>query len=167
MADPIVSVQIDSSRLNLKLDALTPEVRDSLLATIFIETGILAGRVQARAEERLQMRTGKFLRSIKPWAKARGENQVYGGVEIRDPTANLFEWGGTTPPHEITPDTAKALLLNMRGGKVFAKRVQHPGGKYEARTILHTPFGEMKPEIEDALIKAVDTAVARAMEVGG
>jgi hypothetical protein len=167
MADPIISVHVDSSRLNLKLDKLAPEVRDALLATIFIETGILAGRAQARAEERLQMRTGKFLRKIRPWAKARGENRVYGGVDIRDPRANLFEWGGTTPPHEITPDSAKALRMKMAGGEVFAKRVMHPGGKYDARTILHTPFGEMKPEIEEALYNAVETAAQRAMEVGG
>ena len=163
----IVDIHVDSSRLNLKLERLPPEVRDALLATIFIETGILAGKAAERAADVMQVRTGKFVRRIRPWAKARGENRVYGGVQIRDPRANLFEWGGTTPAHDIAAKNARALVMQMRGGKVFAGRVHHPGGKYKALTILHTPFGEMKPEIQAALERAVDGAVERAMEVGG
>src|ERR1700728_800462 len=101
----------------------------------------------------LQVRTGKFVRSIKAGIRT-GKTSVTGRVYSNDPRAQLFEFGGTTPPHDIAPKNAKALLLQMRGGTVFAASVHHPGGKYEARNIIHSAFDEMKAEIVDSLERA-------------
>ena len=158
------TVQVDASKINVRLEEMPPQVRAALTVAVFTAAGELAGLAQSKASgELLQVRTGKFARSIKPWIRTK-ENSVQGGVRSRDPRANLFEWGGTTPPHDIAPKNAKALLLQVRTGKVFAGRVHHPGGKYEPRRIIHSAFDEMKPQIEASLEEAVLNAADRVVE---
>jgi hypothetical protein len=153
MAD-IVDVQINASRLNLKLEQMPADVRDALTAAVFIDAGLVARDAQDRAPKR----TGKFARSIRPRIRVT-DNRVTGNVSTRDPRANLFEYGGKTKAHEILPDKAKALMLP--GGK-FAARVEHPGGKYAALNIVHGAFQEMQRQIQADLEKAVRDAAARA-----
>ena len=163
MAGDVVDVKVDASRINLKLEEFPEDVRRELLFAIEIEGGALVDRARARAEELLQVRTGKFVGRIRFGLK-RSKNSLFGRVFSSDPRANLFEWGGTTGAHEIEPKNARALLLQMRGGTVFAARVQHPGGRYKRLQIIHGAFDEMKPEIQAALEGAVSGAAARVSE---
>lgn len=157
MADDVV--EVDSSRLNLRLGKLQPAVHDALLVAVTLDAGELQGLAQSKASgELLQVRTGKFVKSIKASVR-QSANRVSGSVYSNDPRALIFEWGGTTGPHEIAAKNAQALLIQMRGGTVFARRVQHPGGKYEPRQIIHTAFDEMKGGIESDLKDAVLGAI--------
>jgi len=157
-------VQVDASRANLRLEEMPEEVRDALIVAVTLAAGELEGAAQSKASgDLLQVRTGRFVRSIKAGIRT-GKTSVTGRVYSNDPRARLFEFGGTTPPHDIAPKNTKALLLKMRGGTVFAASVHHPGGKYEARNIIYSAFDEMKPEIVENLERAVLDVVSRPIE---
>ncbi len=157
-------VQVDASRANLRLEEMSPEVRDALIVAVTLAAGELEGSARSKASgDLLQVRTGKFVKSIKAGVST-GKNSITGRVYSKDVRAHLFEFGGTTPPHDIEPKNAKALLLQMRGGNVFAASVHHPGGVYEARNIIHSAFDEMRAEIVENLEKAVLDAAGRASE---
>jgi len=158
MADDIVSVKVNASRVNLRLEEMPDDVRRELFYEIAILGGELVDKARARAEELLQVKTGKFVGRIRFGLKRR-KNSLTGRVFSSDPRANLFEWGGKTGAHEILPDKAKALLIS--GGK-FAARVHHPGGKYKRLEIIHGAFDEMKPKIVSGLEATVNDAAARA-----
>lgn len=158
------NVQVDASRANLRLEEMPEEVRDALIVAVTLAAGELEGAAQSKASgDLLQVRTGKFVRSIKAGVRT-GKNSVTGRVYSNDVRAHLFEFGGTTPPHEIAPKNAKALLLQMRGGTVFATSVHHPGSRYEARNIIHSAFDEMKSAIVEDLERAVLDVVSRPIE---
>jgi hypothetical protein len=154
-------IRVNASKVNLKLEEMPEEVREAVLQAVLALGGPLADLARSRAEQLLQVRTGKFLGHIKFGLRRHSKNNITGRVYSSAKTANLFEWGGTTPAHDIVPKNARALVLNMRGGKVFAGRVHHPGGKYKALQIIHGAFDEMKPAIQASLESAVKEAVAR------
>jgi hypothetical protein len=154
-------IEVDASKANLRLEAMPPAVHDALVVAVTLAAGELEGRAQSKASgDLLQVRTGRFVKSIKASVSARA-NSVTGRVYSRDRRAALFEYGGRTPAHEIEPKRAKALLVRMRSGTVFAARVQHPGGAYSARNIIHSAFEEMRPEIIGDLEEAARGAVER------
>lgn len=157
--DDIVSVKVDASRVNLKLEQLPDDVRARLSDVIYLLAGVIADQARGRAESLLQVKTGHFVRSINDKVLNR-KNSITGRVSSSAKTANLFEWGGKTGAHEILPNQAKALLINGR----FAARVHHPGGQYAPRNIIHGAFDPMKPEIVAELEAAVNGAVAHANE---
>jgi hypothetical protein len=153
-----VGVDVNDSKLNIRLDALAPAVHDALVVAVTLDSGELLGRVQEYASQMFQVRTGRFVNSFKVGLR-QSKNHVTGRVYSRDPRASLFEWGGTTPPHDIAPKTAQALLLQVRGGQKFAAVVHHPGGKYRRTEILHTAFDDMKSQIRGDLDAAVKGAI--------
>jgi hypothetical protein len=163
MPADIVEVKVNASKVDLKLEEFPEDVRRELLYEIELLGGELVDRARGRAEELLQVRTGKFVGRIRFGLK-RSKNSLFGRVFSSDVRANLFEWGGTTPPHEIAPNKARALLLQMQGGTAFAARVHHPGGKYKRLQIIHGAFDEMKPQIQAGLEDVVAGAAARASE---
>lgn len=158
-----LDVRVNASRINLKLDEMPEAVRAELLDVIVTEGGALADLARSRAQELLQVRTGKFVRRIRFGVRQR-KNRITGRVYSSDPRAHLFEWGGHTKPHEIAPDGARALLLQVRGGSKFAARVHHPGGQYAARNIIHGAFDERKTGIQASMEAAVNSAVERVNE---
>ena len=157
-------VEVDASKADVRLEKMPEEVRDALIVAVTLAAGELQGAARSKASgDLLQIRTGKFVRSIKASVRA-GKHSVTGRVYSNDRRARLFEFGGTTPPHDIAPKNAKALLLQMRGGTVFATSVHHPGGKYEARNIIHSAFDEMKGEIVEDLESAAREAAGKPFE---
>jgi hypothetical protein len=153
-----ISVKVDASRINLKLEQMPEDVRRELLFTIIIDGGNLVDLARGRAEELLQVKTGKFVGRIR-FGLRRSKNSISGRVFSTDPRANLFEWGGKTGAHDILPNKAKALLI---GGDRFAARVHHPGGQYKRLEIIHGAFEQMKLAIESDMEAAVERAAARA-----
>lgn len=161
MSGDVVDVKVDTSSVDLKLDEMPGAVRTAVLDAVIADGAALTDLARTRAETLLQVRTGKFVSRIR-FGLRRSKNRITGRVYSTAKTANLFEWGGTTPPHEIAPDSAKALLLQMRGGSRFAAHVHHPGGYYKRLEIIHGAFDQMKPEIQAALEGAANAAAARA-----
>ena len=159
-----VEITVDSSKLDLRLKEMPQQVHDALVVAVTLDAGELQGEAQSLAEQVLRVRSGKFVGSIKSSVRE-NENHITGRVYSNAPQANLFEYGGTTPPHDIEPNTARALaFLASNGGLMFAASVHHPGGKYRALEILHTAFDTLKSDIAADLTAAVDTATAGVIE---
>jgi phage gpG-like protein len=71
------------------------------------------------------------------------------------PYAAILEFGGKTSAHEILPDKAKALAFLMNGKQVFARRVQHPGSTFTARSYLGSALDDQSDDIVQGLQDAV------------
>jgi len=72
-------VQVDSSRANLRLEEMQDEVRDALIVAVTLAAGELEGAAQKASGDLLQVRTGKFVRSIKAGTRT-GKTFVTGRV---------------------------------------------------------------------------------------
>src|SRR5579885_693350 len=155
MAD--VEVKINSRRVNLMLEKMPPNVRAAVVDTVIKQGGTIADLARSRAEQLLQVHTGKFVSRIRFRLRARG-NRVTGRVYSTHPAAAILEFGGTTKPHQIVPRKARALLI---GNDHFAARVQHPGGHYQGRMIILGAFDQSKEALAAALEAAVDNAVTQ------
>jgi hypothetical protein len=156
----IVDIELNSSKLNLRLDEMPGRVHDALLLETTLEAGELQGDARSNAESLLAQHSGKFVDHIKAGVR-QTPHSVTGRVYSNDPTAALFEWGGHTSPHEIDPNTAHALrFLNRQGATAFAASVHHPGGRYDALQIIHSAFRETETEIKQRLVDAVLKALA-------
>ena len=80
------------------------------------------------------------------------------------PYAAILEFGGKTSAHEIVPDKAKALSFVIGGKRVFARRVQHPGSTFAARSYLGSALDEQSDDIAQGLH---DVVVATADNLKG
>lgn len=156
----MADIVVDDSTLNLKLGKLEPEVHDALVVACTIDAGELLGRMQSLASgDLVQVRSGKFVKSFKASVRQR-QNRVQATVGSKSPIAHILEGGASIPAHDILPKDKQALLMRMRTGNIFAARVKSPGGKIDARMVVHTAFDQMKSDIEADLIQAGKGAAA-------
>jgi phage gpG-like protein len=73
--------------------------------------------------------------------------------------AAIQEYGGTTPPHQIVPDKARALAFAIGGKQVFAARVNLPAVTLPERSYMRSSLAEIADEIRDELSDAVAEAM--------
>ena len=165
-----VKVRVDASKTRLRFDRLPRDVLKRISAEALNFEEELVGRAKGLASGTvLQVKTGKYLSHIKGSVRERASG-VYGRVWINDVKAHLFEFGGRTGPHDIEPDSAQALLLQIAGGKVFAAKVHHPGGDYGRESfgvgsqgkysVVQVAYNQMRSEIFTRLYGAAFQGVA-------
>lgn len=147
MLDIQVNIDKGVARLN--------KMPDAVRAALKAETNTLATELRDKARQNagsfFQVRTGKFLKSIKKSVRT-STKSVIGKVYSKDPVAHLLERG--VKPHDIAPKNAKALAFLGR----YAEMIHHPG--FRGHTIINAAYQEMKGEINEGLTKAVRAGVA-------
>lgn len=137
-------------------------VRARLRTTAEILDQELLAAARARAAGGvLRERSGSFVASIKGSVRS-SDRSVSGRVYTRDERAKLFEYGGTTPGHDILPTSAMALAFVMGSAQVFAAHVHRPEAHYDARHVIGGAFSDMKGDIEAELRGAVRDGLAEA-----
>jgi phage gpG-like protein len=82
-------------------------------------------------------RRGALQNSIAHEAYADGSAIIGSNLEY----ARIHNEGGTTKAHEIIPRRAKAISFWGSNGRVFAKKVNHPGSVIPRRRFLGVPNG--------------------------
>lgn len=104
-------------------------------------------------------RTGRLERSLRRTAVKRdATGRITGGIEWSGPQAAILEFGGVTRAHWIFPKRGRALRwLDRMGKAVFAKKVFHPGSRFEPRHILSRGLAASLPKI----IRAVDAELGK------
>jgi phage gpG-like protein len=102
----------------------------------------------------LKNRTGTLRRSIAPNVISRGA-VITGEVGTNIEYAKIHEFGGHTLPRIILPKAKKALMFNIGGKTIFAKKVNHPGSKMPERSFLRSALREMEPEIKAEFENAI------------
>jgi hypothetical protein len=148
------TIDTDAGEIALEMASITPRVRRALVE----EERILEERVLARARQLAgtlrRVRTGGYVSSFQGRI-----DDVAGGVIARVYSnakgANILEWGGVIPAHDITPAHARALhFASFLSGDVFAARVHDPGAKIKGKPVLHQALAEMQSEILTGLVEA-------------
>ncbi len=148
------SIDIDAGEVALDIASITPRVHDALLA----EERILEDRVLARAKQLAatlrKVRTGSYVDSIQGRLDDDVSGviaRVYSGLLA----ANILEYGGTIPAHDIVPVDARALHFSaFLRGDVFAARVHFPGAAIKGKPVLHRALAELQTVILDGLVEA-------------
>lgn len=159
MAAPEIDIRVNSTRLQLKLDAMPAQVRARLRSTAdILEAEILAGARAKASGSVLHVKSGSFLRSIKGSVTA-SDKRVAGRTTSHDPRAHLFEFGGETKARDILPNAKQALAFALPTGKKLAAIVHRPEVDYEPHSVIHATFEEMKGDIEADLRGAVRDGV--------
>ena len=152
-----VRVYVDAVKVRLRFQELGPDALDRLDNAAASLESELVDRARDKASGAvLQVRTGKYVANILGQVR-RTKQGVSGKVFSKDERADLFEFGGKTHIRDIVPNTAQAMLLQVAGGKVFAKHVLFPGGDYGRTAIgsgsrgkystIFAAFDEMRAEI--------------------
>lgn len=78
------------------------------------------------------------------------------------PYANIHEYGGKTPAHDIVATKVQALSFLREGKRVFYKRVHHPGSRMPERSYMRSALEDMQEEIVAELTKTYEEALRNA-----
>lgn len=151
-------VIVKSNKLLVKLDEMPDSVRDAVVLVTNVLASDVRDAAQERAETRLDVITGKYRDSIKERVTV-NDKGVTARVWSHTPYSQILEWGGTIPAHEILPNVAQALKFMGNAGEVFAAAVHHPAVTLKGHEIIWGAFDDMKPEIREREIGAIEGSI--------
>lgn len=140
-----LTVKID--RALLRMGKMPDSIRNALKAEVDALATKVRDKAKANAGTFFQVRTGKYLKSIKKSVRS-NKTSVIGKVFSNDPVAHLLEKG--VKPHDIRAKNVKALAFL---GGTFAVEVHHPG--FRGHTVINSAFQDMVGEIQTGLDQAV------------
>jgi hypothetical protein len=154
-----VTINVDATRALVKLDRITPAVRDELRGIIPSLTNRLGALVDSKLGSELKSRT--TLTVAKEMHETTAE--IYGLVELRSPSANgllptYLELG--TRAHPIVGNPILAFYWERLGKMVFFHSVNHPG--FKAYAFMARSFAEMRDEIVEQLKAAAQRGASKA-----
>jgi hypothetical protein len=156
------TITVKSDSVMVKLDSIGSHLHDALLPAITSDATTVMERARELASgDVLQERTGKYVKSIKSQIYDSGK-RLYGKVYSRDPRANLFEWGGSTPAREILPNARQVMAFMGTAGQVFTKVVHRPVVKYPPKPVINRAFDEQRTKIQADIEKA---GLAAALDI--
>jgi phage gpG-like protein len=161
-----MSGTLDAEALSAGLDRLSSQVSAAVGARVTAATAELQRHVidDKLHGQMLNARTGRLASAVERRVEAKGDS-VVGTVFVNDSVryAAILEQGGSTPPHDIVPDKAKALAFVAGGKHVFARVVHHPGSRFPARPYLAIALSDEADEIAAALKLAAINAAQEAI----
>jgi len=161
-----MSVTLNAEGLSAGLDRLSSQVSAAVEAKVAAATAELQRHVidDQLHGQMLNARTGRLASAVERRVEAKGGG-IVGEVFVNDsvPYAAILERGGSTPPHDIVPDKAKALAFAMGGKHVFARVVHHPGSRFPAHPYLASALNDESDEIAAALKLAAIEAAQEAI----
>jgi hypothetical protein len=157
----MLKIEANTERVRLRLDNLPEEVRAALIAATTLSAAELKADAKGKASgDVLQVRTGKFVRSIRSSVRKR-RNSVIGKVWSRRAQARIFEFGGQTKAHDIRPKKRDVLAFMSTSQQLFRRAVHHPGARIAKHSTIRAAFDEMRGQIERSMIEAVLGAARR------
>lgn len=112
--------------------------------------------------EVLNVRTGRLRRSIN-YSIDRSGSKIEATIGTNVIYGKTHELGLTIPAHIVEAKNAKALMFNMGGKIVFAKRVQIPDVKMPKRSFLAASLAQMSDEVRESLTDAVRVELQKAV----
>ncbi|QAY96706.1 hypothetical protein CWB41_14000 [Methylovirgula ligni] len=158
----IPTLEIDDSRIFVRLEKVSPAVAGSLAAAVAALIGPLVSDAQALALAHIHtqgLNPGAYLESIHGGMSEKS-GSVIGYLRSGSPLVHLLEDGAQTPAHDILPKSATVLAFEGDAGRVYARAVHSPGATIPAYPALAPAFEEHAAQIADALRDAVGDAVS-------
>lgn len=123
----------------------------------------LAGYIKAEklSGDPLHRRSGRLSASVHPVTEQTGTTMTGGaGGGAGVPYAQIHEFGGLIPAHQVVVRNAKALSFTVDGIRRFAKTVQIPDVHMPERSYMRSAFEERAPSGIEQLRAAVKAAIA-------
>ncbi len=161
-----MSVTLDGDALSSGIDRLPSQVTAALVAKVTAAATELQRHVidDKLHGQMLKSRTGRLVAAVERVVRVDGDS-VEGEIFVAGsvPYAAILDHGGTTAPHDIVPDKAKAIAFAAGGKHVFARVVHHPGSRFPARPFLESALGDEADSIASALKSAAVTAAQEAI----
>ena len=162
-----MSVTLDTDALSAGLDRLPAQVQAAVEAKVMTAVTELQRHVvdDKLHGQMLKSRSGRLAAAVERVVQVKGDS-IEGEVFVTDsvPYAAILERGGSTTPHDIFPDKAKALAFAAGGKHVFARVVHRPGSRFPTRPYLTATLGDDVDAIAATLRSA---AIAAAQEAIG
>jgi phage gpG-like protein len=156
----MLQISLDgAAEFSARLDALKEKVQALASALYAQVVGVnLSGSV-------LNGRSGALRDSIQIDVQSqdsRIDAEIFSDGDV--PYAAILEFGGKTAAHEILPDKARALAFLTNGKQVFARRIQHPGSTFAARSYLGGALDDASGEIASTLREVIAAAAEQLKE---
>ncbi len=115
---------------------------------------IVKEKLRGQVLNRVSGRLGQSIKAPSPSSSpGKITATVYSSGDVK--YARIHEYGGVTKPHIILPRRAKTLAFNGSNGKVFAKKINHPGSRIPERSYMRSSLKELTPTIESDLKKTI------------
>lgn len=154
---------IGSERVITALGEKPAQVSTAVKSSLDAFAAELAGYIKAEklSGDPLHRRSGNLAGSIYPYRQDSGTEMgggARGGGDI--PYAQIHEFGGVIPAHEVVVRNAKALCFTVDGVRRFATRVQIPDVQMPERSYMRSAFNERAPSGMEQLREAVKAAIA-------
>ncbi|MGN6817803.1 MAG: hypothetical protein ACTHJR_03940 [Sphingomonas sp.] len=161
----MLSMTIDADGVLAGMEAMPSQVTAAVVTrmaelTTELQRHVIDDKLQGQL---LHQRSGRLAAAIERSQRINGdivEGEVFVAGDV--PYAAILEHGGSTPPHEIVPDKAKALAFVAGGKHVFARVIHHPGSTFPARPYLESALADQAAEISASLKSAALEAAAKA-----
>lgn len=103
----------------------------------------------------LQVRSGRLLGSLRVTGPTAASGAAFANVNLSVgvgiPYGRIHEYGGQTRAHVILPRKASVLAFMMRGKKIFAKMVKHPGSRIPPRMGVRNAWGRHYAQAQAAI----------------
>lgn len=164
----MLQISLDGGdEFSARLDALPDQLRVALTAKIQALAQALYAQVVGvnLSGSVLNARSGALRDSIQIDVQAedaRIDAKIFSNGDV--PYAGILEFGGKTAAHEILRDKARALAFLVNGKQVFARRIQHPGSTFAARSYLGGALDDARGEIAASLREVVADAAEELKE---
>jgi phage gpG-like protein len=164
----MLQISLDGGdEFSARLDALPDQLRVALTAKIQALAQALYAQVVGvnLSGSVLNARSGALRDSIQIDVQAEGariDAKIFSNGDV--PYAGILEFGGKTAAHEILRDKARALAFLVNGKQVFARRIQHPGSTFAARSYLGGALDDARGEIAASLREVVADAAEELKE---
>jgi phage gpG-like protein len=164
----MLQISIDgAAEFSSRLDALPDQLRAALTAKVQALAEALYAQVVGvnLSGSVLNARSGALRDSVQidvQAENARIDATIYSNGDV--PYAAILEFGGKTAAHEILPGKASALAFLANGKQVFARKIQHAGSNFAARSYLGGALDEASGEIGSTLREVVVAAAEQLKE---
>jgi phage gpG-like protein len=157
----------DAAEFSARLDVLPDQLRAALTEKVQALASALYAQVVGvnLSGSILNARSGALRDSIQIEVQAqdaRIDAKIFSDGDV--PYAAILEFGGKTAAHEILPDKTRALAFLTNGKQVFARRIQHPGSTFAARSYLGGALDDASGEIVSTLREVIAAAAEQLRE---
>jgi phage gpG-like protein len=153
----MITVELDDRVAIERLTAMPDRVRQELNKRVHALAVQLSDRVRRKLSgEVLNVVSGALRASIDMDVQSETTSvtaTVFSSGDVK--YAAIHEYGGVIPAHEILPNKAQALMFEIGGETVFAKRVQMPDVTMPERSYLRSSLAEMRDQIVEEMREAV------------
>lgn len=153
---------IGADRVITRLGESPDKIRAAAKSSLGIWATELAGYIKTEklSGQVLNRISGRLSSSVHPVSEQSGSSVSGGaGGGAGVPYAEIHEFGGLIPAHQVVAKNAAAMCFTVDGVKRFAKSVQIPDVQMPERSYMRSSLEEKAPEGIEMLREAIKESI--------